>query len=538
MPRWYSPWPVPATLEAHLQAAGLLRCHEEAEALAGDGLILYNPPDAVFAAGVETLTLPPTPQALLDGYKFVSSFHGRCPLIATWRLQALDTQTIHGWIAAGTPPHVEQPISAPDPLIALMTRALLESHPQLLEAYLDLELSAELFGGTPDTSYVHRLNAALADPQALLQSWWQPMSQLQTARTEHHALQARAEALEEEKGQWLEEGERRLRHLQQTQQELERLFAVDQEKAQRIEELQAKVDGAMNTVAALETELARHGELRDGLAQEREGLAKEREAALNQVAHLSQQLKEQEEALRRAREGEAGLQARAETLEEEKGQWVLERQGLARQLQHAQQELERIFLADQEKASRIGELQASLDGQIDRVKSLGADLDRLSQEREGLAKEKGAADILAAELNQQISSQRESLRLLREAEAFLHARAAALEGEKRKHQEEIDLTMHQLHQTQEELEKYFLLAKSSDQLVSSQAEQLQRAQTLMTRLLCQVSPGQALPPALAVEVLPVEVQTSAIAPGQRALLQGKAGKQNWASHLLRRVKGL
>ncbi|MFN9630804.1 MAG: hypothetical protein ACK59A_11325, partial [Cyanobacteriota bacterium] len=109
---------MPATLEAHLQAAGLLRCHEEAEALAGNGLIVYSPPDAVFAAGVETLTLPPTPQALQDGYKFVRSFHGRCPLIATWRLQALDTQTIHGWIAAGTPPHVEQPISAPDPLIA------------------------------------------------------------------------------------------------------------------------------------------------------------------------------------------------------------------------------------------------------------------------------------------------------------------------------------------------------------------------------------------------------------------------------------
>jgi chromosome segregation ATPase len=434
----------------------------------------------------------------------------------------------------------------------------LESHPQLLEAYLDLELSAELFGGVPDTGYVQRLNAAVVDSQALLQSWWQPMKQVQTARTEHHVLKARAEALEEERGQWQEEGERRLRHLHQTQEELERLFAADQEKAQRIEELQARVDGGLKTVTALETELGRIGQLRDGLAQERDGLVQEREAlagerdglarerdglakegevALSQVAKLTQQLKEQEEALRRALEGEAGLKARAEALEEERGQWQVERLGMVRQLQQAQQELEGIFLADQDKASRIGELQATLDSQTSRVRALDADLARTGRERDVLAKEKVAADTLAVELNQQLTTHMEALRLLREVESSLHARAAALDGEKRKRQEEVDLTLQQLHQTQEELEKYFLLAKSSDQLVAAQQEQLQRAQTLMSRLLCQISPGQALPQAMAVEVLPPALQPSRIGPGQRPLLHGKEGKMNWASQLLRRVRG-
>ncbi|MEB3335296.1 MAG: hypothetical protein VKP70_09955 [Cyanobacteriota bacterium] len=432
---------------------------------------------------------------MLEGYQFVRSFRGRQLLIATWRLEALDPQAIHAWITAGVPPHLEQPFPTPDPAIALLTRGLLEAHPPLLETYLDLELSAELFGGTPDTTYVQRLNGAVADSQALLESWWQPLNQLETIRTEHHALRTRAEALEGEMGELREEGEQRRRQLHQTQEELARLFATDQEKAERIAGLQASVEQALTQVEALE------------------------------------------EALRRARDGEAALRTRAETWAEESGQLREEREGLLRQLHQAQQELERIFLSDQDKAIRIGELQAALDNQFGRVQALEVDLARIAQERDGLAKERDGALARAADLNQQLSTQMETLTLLREVEGSLHARAAALDGENQKRQEEIALTTHQLQQTQEELERYFLLAQSSEQLVIAQQEQLQRAQSLMSRLLCQVARDQVLPPALAVEVLPPAAQPSRLAGAQRPSLYGKEGKKGWASDLLRRVKG-
>ena len=67
-----------------------------------------------------------------------------------------------------------------------------------------------------------------------------------------------------------------------------------------------------------------------------------------------------------------------------------------------------------------------------------------------------------ADLQQQLSSQ---------AEALTEAR------------EEADLTLLQLHQVQEELERYFLRSRAGDQLVAAQAEQNGRAFALLGRML-------------------------------------------------------
>jgi hypothetical protein len=103
--------------------------------------------------------------------------------------------------------------------------------------------------------------------------------------------------------------------------------------------------------------------------------------------------------------------------------------------------------------------------------------------------------------------------------------------------EEAELTLLQLHQVQEELEHHFLRSLSSDQLVQTQFEQLQRAKRLMFRLHPAVVPTAPFTPALAVQVLP---EVAAAVPNQtlqtEALLNIYAASLQRASALMERAK--
>ena len=94
--------------------------------------------------------------------------------------------------------------------------------------------------------------------------------------------------------------------------------------------------------------------------------------------------------------------------------------------------------------------------------------------------------------------------------------------------EEAELTLLQLHQVQEELEHYFLKSKSSDELADAQKQQLERSQSLLSRLIQQ--PGLELQTirSVNVEVLPPEntlisqsgpVETEALLNSYKANLQ-------------------
>ena len=538
---WYSPWPVAASLESHLKAAGLRRCGEEPEALSSDALIVYSPPDVLLTAGAATATAPPSVDQLAEGYGRIQAFAGRHPLIAAWRLEALQPETIQQWLAEARPIQTDQAFPSPDPVSALLTKTLLQSRPSLLEAYLDLELMAELAGGDPDTSYLQRVSAAAADPQALLRSWWLPFQQLHTCLNEQAEQVARVEALEGETLQTREEAKGLLKELHQSQAELKRVRLVNQEQRSRVGQLEQTLEVKTTRVADLEADLGQLRQERDGVSQERIAALQERDAAVQEkekawfaVADLQYQLAGETAALQLARDGHASLHARSEALE---GENRLARQEVARlllqvdllreelqrlalqdqeqaaemgqlretieaqtatitdleadlarinserdasvaelegetqqarveaeslllELHQLQEELERLVLVNREERSRVGQLEQTLAVQSTRVSDLEADLGQLRQERtaalqerDGAVREQKTAWSAVADLQHQLAGETETLRLAREAQASLHTKAEALEGENRLTRQELERLLLHVDPLQEELQR-------------------------------------------------------------------------------------
>jgi chromosome segregation ATPase len=509
MPCWSSPWPVAPTLNAHLKAAGLNRCAEPLEDLPSDALVLYSPPDVLMASGMTSSTDPPTPQQLLDFYKFLQGLCGRHRVMATWRLEGLPAEAISPWLADASPLKAPSPVPTPDPLSALVTKALLEAQPDLLEAYLDLELSAELAGGTPDTGYRQRISQAAADPYQLLRSWWLPHQRWQASQRDTTAQMARAEALQSELGQVQAE-------LGRAQANLDRVVGVDQEKSLQIGHLQTALGEANTKVITLEADVAQVREERAGVARDRDAMAQARDAlararnavarerdavarerdalvaekaeTMNTVTDLQHQLTAQTEALRLARDTESQLRSTVEALEGEKRQTAEEVERLGLELGQMRMELERLVGVDQEKSLQIGHLQTALGEANAKVITLEADVAQVREERDGVARDRDAMaqardalararnavarerDALVAEkaetmntvtdLQHQLTAQTEALRLARDTESQLRSTVEALEGEKRQTVEEVKNLLTQLHELQEELERRFLADQS------------------------------------------------------------------------------
>ena len=152
----------------------------------------------------------------------------------------------------------------------------------------------------------------------------------------------------------------------------------------------------------------------------------------------------------------------------------------------------------------LQQVQTARDAEAARAASLGEELAALKAERDALVQEKAVAEQSATELMQQ------------KQEAI----------------EEVELTLLQLHQVQEELEHYFLNAQSAEQLAAAQQDQLLRAQALMARVLPEAA-AQPLVQGLEVEVLPP--LTPAAGVQIEALLSSYASSLHRAASLLQRA---
>ena len=82
--------------------------------------------------------------------------------------------------------------------------------------------------------------------------------------------------------------------------------------------------------------------------------------------------------------------------------------------------------------------------------------------------------------------------------------------------------------SQEELEKTFLHGQAGNQLIAAQHHQLQRAQSLMSRLLVQATRSAMPTESVAVEVLPPR-------PARGLLDQGAKRSQGWGTGLMRKI---
>ncbi len=559
MPCWTSPWPVAAPLDAHLRAAGLKRCEERLEALPEDALILYFPPDALLAAGMASAQDPPTPQQLATTYRQLQTLYGRHRLISAWRLQGLTPEGIRQWLVEASPPLAPQPFPEPEPLSALLARTLIEGHPHLLEAYLDLELIAELAGGAPDTAYARRLNKAIADSRALLEHCWLPHQRNQALRQDIADQSAREDALASE-SQRAREAETLMRaqldHAREAQERLTqathdreaRLAQLEQTLASQVsrllrleadlQQVNAERAEALATVADLQPQLAaREEELRrsreaeavlvarmEELAAENRGALAEAEQRLRQVQDESEQLfldgqsqrarilqleetiAAREEALRLPGEGKARESAGEVVLEPERKAWlkVLEataehRQGLEREqavVLTREIELRRRLVAVEQEAAqsrdaevrlldRLGQLEATITAQSARLAQLEANEQQLRGERDQALRQR-------EEISQQARS----------SEADLLAQVQAMEIKTGQASQEARRLTGRLHETLEEMEQIFLQGRAGQDLIAAQHLQLQRAQSLMSRLLVQSTRSLMSAQAVAVEVLP------------------------------------
>ncbi len=157
--------------------------------------------------------------------------------------------------------------------------------------------------------------------------------------------------------------------------------------------------------------------------------------------------------------------------------------------------------------------------------------------------ELGHYSSATAEKQQQLEARDREFEILRnlyeprlaELEDCLASRGTELQDVR----EEAELTLLQLHNVQEELEHYFLKARSIDQLAQAQSEQVQRAQRLMLRLQSDVLPIAPDARSHSVQVWP-EVVAAMTKPTleTEALLSTYAESLQRASALLERARGL
>lgn len=335
---WYSPLPVNKHQEAHLLAAGFTKFCEGSHALPDHTLILYAPPDAVLAAASQGLEALPNPQILIESYEHVQALCANHSVIAAWRLEALESHDVLPWLERQRPDPELGPSPAPDPLIALLMQGLLKSEPRLLKAYLDLELMAELAGGEPDTHYLQRMHKSAANPQQLLESWWQPFSQVNILLSEQECQSARIEILAANKQEACEQADLTLLQLHQLQEELEQAIHADRSKENQIALLQNESDSKAAKIHDLEKVISQ---------LERECLTARhaKDFALKDLARLKQEKSAQSNLMQQLRE-EADL-----TLS---------------QLHHAQEEVEHAL----RKATTTGQLAEAQHHQLQRVQGL------------------------------------------------------------------------------------------------------------------------------------------------------------------------
>jgi hypothetical protein len=225
---WSSPFELGTAVQDRLAAAGVQRMAGPEDQVPPDALLVYVSPQSLLAA--------PTGLAeFLAGYQVLLSRGAGQRLIADWRLLALDPEAIAGWLKGDHPcaPATATPPDPSGPLQALLLNGLLQAAPELLDAYLDLELQAELAQTPVDSSYDQRSRACGGADQ-LLDSWRLQQHQLAERQSRIGALEQELQQRGEAVAAAQAAGQAATEQLQQLQGELEQLRQQVSERSQQL----------------------------------------------------------------------------------------------------------------------------------------------------------------------------------------------------------------------------------------------------------------------------------------------------------------
>jgi len=415
----YSPFPLEPALEEQLKAAGV---HPDGS---GDtsgtvSLLIYDSPHRVLTLG-QQLNRPQFELAtLLEGYRHLKQYANRAPLISAWRLSSISGEQLQQWLLGQSPcPACTPALPEIDPLDAAITRRVLDLAPEILESYLDLELQAELAGGAGDSHYLQRLEASASDG-ALLTSWWR-FNQHQ----ENPQLLQKIDDLREEV-------DLTVHQLHKTQSQLEELILSSQETDQKLSWNRNKVDALKNELSA-----------------QAEALNHSNTTCTNQATQVKN-LEEQLTTLKAERDAAATALAAAETCCTHLKQRLQDAQEEAEltllQLHQVQEELETIFLAKQDIEANLKEVNHKLNWNRSKREQLSQKLNDSAKQKEALLAEmRSSKEDLESKLCQL------------QSESDTKAQAQQLES---------SLILKQLHQTQQELERYCNLYQQQEELIS------------------------------------------------------------------------
>ena len=448
---WFSPLPLPAALISELAAAGLEPWPNNQGSPHGDiCLLVYDSPERHIAAAAEADAVFSS-AALAEGYSQLLGCREASsqPLLAGWRLQRVGVLGLQQWLAGNGHSDVVGDAEPINSLVASVILSLVDTQPQLLEAYNDLELQAELLGSEADLTYRQRLH------QAIVQA--DPLQQLLAA------LQTREGELEQAR----QEAESTRLELHRVKEELKQLVLADGQRQQMLDTRNDELKSLQENIQALQQELRPKVDSMEQQLQTREKqLQDSRDAAevtLHQLHQVQEELKllvladEQKQQLLDIRNQELlRLQERIQALQQElqskvdnmeKQHKTLEKllqdtRGDADltllQLHQAHEELEQLFLADQQKRQLV-------DARDQELHNLRAEHHALEQELQPKV----------TKLEQQIHTRDKQLQDTREA---------------------ADLSLLQLHQIQEELEQLFVVDRQKQQLLDSRKQELDSLQ--------------------------------------------------------------
>lgn len=490
---WLSPFQLPADVLTTMAESGLQPWPEGEGPTPGPGcLLLYDRPDRLIAAASDPAE-PAEPgvltaQGLLDGYRRLLAWSEQAGLLllSSGQLSLLGGQGLRSWLAAAdgagqgvAPLSTAEPLAL-DPLMAASMLRLVDTCPELLDAYKDLELRAELLGREPDLQYRQHLRQHSQAADQLLTSL--------------------------------------LRNLRLVRQMPE----LEQRLASREKDCLAVQSAYQHDMAAL------HGQLQQQTAELE---------ALRQVHQASQSSHQQERDQLQQR-----LEEQRSTLEAELQDVRREYQLIDQRCQQTLDELEIYFLSGRENEllleARSSELQqlrrdfhSSQSVQQYELTTLRQLLDTQSIEFEQQLHRR-ETEFHQSQHADQSAHQRE-LEALRET---MKSQRAGLEADLEQAHQSSEQLAQMLQRVQEELEHYYLQARAGRQLVESQQQELIRAQRIMSRLHPSSAMAETRRGPVEVEVLPaMELGSSQPSLQAEALLKAYADNLKRAGVLLERL---
>lgn len=291
MVTWFSPFDLPAPVVERLGRAGATPVSSQGlnQATAGSQLLLYRAPHQIGQ----------TAQGIREGYQQLDDLAKR-GLGQLWNAERLQRLSPDQWGGAWEPGNTNDIGTEiePDPLDALVALGVIREDPELLDAYLDLELRGVLGGEEPDTAYLERLRRASSGEKLeqglhqlqrlksleirlrmgeLVQPDVLPELRLQLVNSDTEVNLLRKELVQYQL------------QLQQGQVELENLFLSDRDNRSRLATYEAERETNRQAVSLAQSQLATvEAEWRASLAANEDTLNQERQALAALRSQLTQ----------------------------------------------------------------------------------------------------------------------------------------------------------------------------------------------------------------------------------------------------------